>query len=74
MYNHTVWQDNLDVPGLEGFGFVIQKIVVHSGPTYASGEHYNMPKEEWDVRRLLEVMPHFLFFLFNIFNTVSSNM
>lgn len=57
MYNDTVWQDGPNVPGLEGFGFIIKKIVIHKAPTvaYNGQEHYNMPKSEWDVRRLLEV-------------------
>lgn len=38
-------------------GFVIKKIVVHSDPTKVrAGEaHYNMIREKWDVRTLLEV-------------------
>lgn len=38
-------------------GFVIKKIVVHSDSTrLKTGEaHYNMPREKWDVRNLLEV-------------------
>lgn len=38
-------------------GFVIKKIVVHSDPTrLKSGEaHYNMYRDKWDVRNLLEV-------------------
>lgn len=57
MYNKTKWQDDPEKPGLEGFGFVIKKIVVHSAPTYTYNghEHYNMQRNEWDVRRLLEV-------------------
>jgi hypothetical protein len=52
-------------------GFVIKKIVVHSEPTrIKAGEaHYNMIREKWDVRNLLEVTRHrvltvFLFVLF----------
>lgn len=43
--------------GFKGMGFVIKKIVVHSDPTrIKSGEaHYNMIREKWDVRNLLEV-------------------
>jgi hypothetical protein len=39
-------------------GFVIKKIVVHSEPTRVRGgeAHYNMVREKWDVRTLLEVM------------------
>lgn len=38
-------------------GFVIKKIVVHSEPTRVRGGevHYNMVREKWDVRNLLEV-------------------
>lgn len=38
-------------------GFVIKKIVVHSEPTRVRGgeTHYNMVREKWDVRTLLEV-------------------
>lgn len=57
MYSETTWQDKPDAPGLSDFGFVIKKIIVHSSPTYMYGanEHYNMQRNEWDVRRLLEV-------------------
>lgn len=43
--------------GFKGMGFVIKKIVVHSEPTRTkAGEaHYNMIREKWDVRNLLEV-------------------
>jgi hypothetical protein len=39
-------------------GFVIKKIVVHSEHTRVRGgeAHYNMVREKWDVRNLLEVM------------------
>lgn len=38
-------------------GFVIKKITVHSDPTKvrSSEDHYNMVREKWDVRSLLEV-------------------
>jgi hypothetical protein len=38
-------------------GFVIKKIVVHSEPNRVRGgeAHYNMVREKWDVRNLLEV-------------------
>lgn len=38
-------------------GFVIKKILVHSEPTKVRGgeAHYNMVREKWDVRNLLEV-------------------
>lgn len=38
-------------------GFVIKKIVVHSEPTRVRGgeAHYNMIRDKWDVRNLLEV-------------------
>lgn len=38
-------------------GFVIKKILVHNEPTRVrSGEaHYNMVRDKWDVRTLLEV-------------------
>lgn len=47
-------------------GFVIKKIVVHSEPTRVRGgeAHYNMVREKWDVRNLLEV---------SFFFTVSSS-
>lgn len=52
-------------------GFVIKKITVHSDPTKvrSSEDHYNMVREKWDVRSLLEVFSfevliiYFLFFL-----------
>lgn len=57
IYNDTSWQDRQDSDGLKGMGFVIKKIVVHSDPTrLKTGEaHYNMYREKWDVRNLLEV-------------------
>lgn len=41
-------------------GFVIKKILVHSEPTRVRGgeAHYNMVREKWDVRNLLEVNKH----------------
>ncbi|XP_974673.1 ADAM 17-like protease isoform X2 [Tribolium castaneum] len=57
IYNDTIWQDRQEVDGFKGMGFVIKKIVVHSEPTrIKAGEaHYNMVREKWDVRTLLEV-------------------
>lgn len=57
IYNDTVWQDRSDQEGFKGMGFVIKKIVVHSEPTRVRGGevHYNMVREKWDVRNLLEV-------------------
>lgn len=57
IYNDTVWQDRSDQEGFKGMGFVIKKIVVHSEPTRLRGgeAHYNMIREKWDVRNLLEV-------------------
>ncbi|KAL5283968.1 ADAM17 family protein [Megaselia abdita] len=57
IYNDTVWQDRSDQDGFKGMGFVIKKIVVHSEPTRLRGgeAHYNMVREKWDVRNLLEV-------------------
>ncbi|CAH2001173.1 unnamed protein product [Acanthoscelides obtectus] len=57
IYNDTSWQDRQEVDGFKGMGFVIKKIVVHSDPTrIKSGEaHYNMIRDKWDVRNLLEV-------------------
>lgn len=56
IYNDTVWQDR-DADGFRGMGFVIKKILVHSEPTKVRGgeAHYNMVREKWDVRNLLEV-------------------
>lgn len=44
--------------GFKGMGFVIKKILVHSEPTRVRGgeAHYNMVREKWDVRNLLEVI------------------
>ncbi|CAH0724941.1 unnamed protein product, partial [Brenthis ino] len=57
IYNDTVWQDRQDADGFKGMGFVIKKILVHSEPTRVRGgeAHYNMVREKWDVRNLLEV-------------------
>lgn len=56
IYNDTIWQDR-DADGFRGMGFVIKKILVHSEPTKVRGgeSHYNMIREKWDVRNLLEV-------------------
>lgn len=47
-----------DMDGFKGMGFVIKKILVHSEPTRVRGgeAHYNMVREKWDVRNLLEVI------------------
>lgn len=47
-----------DQEGFKGMGFVIKKILVHSEPTRVRGgeAHYNMVREKWDVRNLLEVI------------------
>lgn len=57
IYNDTIWQDRQELDGFKGMGFVIKKIVVHSEPTRVRGgeSHYNMVKDKWDVRNLLEV-------------------
>ncbi|XP_066992890.2 ADAM 17-like protease isoform X3 [Anabrus simplex] len=57
IYNDTTWQDRQEQDGFKGMGFVIKKIVVHSEPTRVRGgeAHYNMVREKWDVRNLLEV-------------------
>ncbi|KAG7300212.1 hypothetical protein JYU34_015770 [Plutella xylostella] len=57
IYNDTVWQDRQDMDGFKGMGFVIKKILVHSEATRVRGgeAHYNMVREKWDVRNLLEV-------------------
>ncbi|KAL1123060.1 hypothetical protein AAG570_002148, partial [Ranatra chinensis] len=58
IYNDTIWQDRAESEGFKGMGFVIKKIVVHSEPTRVRGgeAHYNMVREKWDVRNLLENM------------------
>lgn len=55
--------------GFKGMGFVIKKILVHSEPTRVRGgeAHYNMVREKWDVRNLLEVS----YTLYNHWNYVS---
>ncbi|XP_065201925.1 ADAM 17-like protease isoform X2 [Planococcus citri] len=57
IYNDTNWLERTEADGFNGMGFVIKKILVHSEPTRVrSGEaHYNMVREKWDVRTLLEV-------------------
>ncbi|XP_047114884.1 ADAM 17-like protease [Schistocerca piceifrons] len=57
IYNDTTWHDRQENDGFKGMGFVIKKIVVHSEPTRVRGgeAHYNMVREKWDVRNLLEV-------------------
>lgn len=67
IYNDTIWQDRSDQEGFKGMGFVIKKIVVHSEPTRVRGgeAHYNMVREKWDVRNLLEVSLNSKFDLLN---------
>ncbi|PNF41049.1 ADAM 17-like protease [Cryptotermes secundus] len=57
IYNDTTWQDRQEQDGFKGMGFVIKKIVVHNEATKVRGgeAHYNMVREKWDVRTLLEV-------------------
>ncbi|XP_071441770.1 ADAM 17-like protease isoform X1 [Hetaerina americana] len=57
IYNDTTWQERVEQDGFKGMGFVIKKIVVHGEPTRVRGgeAHYNMVREKWDVRNLLEV-------------------
>ncbi|XP_017778197.1 PREDICTED: ADAM 17-like protease isoform X1 [Nicrophorus vespilloides] len=56
IYNDTIWHDRQEVDGFKGMGFVIKKIVVHNEATRVrAGEaHYNMMRDKWDVRNLLE--------------------
>jgi hypothetical protein len=56
MYSDTTWQAEKGKV-FTGMGFVIKKIVVHSESTKVRhGEaHYNMVRERWDARHLLEV-------------------
>lgn len=63
IYNDTLWQDRQESDGFKGMGFVIKKIVVHSEPTRVRGgeSHYNMIKDKWDVRNLLEVSTPLMF-------------
>ena len=60
IYNDTTWQDRQEQDGFKGMGFVIKKILVHSEPNRVRGgeSHYNMVREKWDVRNLLEVRAH----------------
>ncbi|XP_050436279.1 ADAM 17-like protease isoform X2 [Adelges cooleyi] len=57
IYNDTLWFERQESDGFRGMGFVIKKITVHSAPTkvHSLEDHYNMVKEKWDVRSLLEV-------------------
>ncbi|KAK9721989.1 Reprolysin family propeptide [Popillia japonica] len=57
IYNDTIWQDRQEIDGFKGMGFVIKKIVVHNEPTRVrpGDAHYNMQRDKWDVRTLLEV-------------------
>lgn len=53
-------------------GFVIKKITVHSDPTKvrSSEDHYNMVREKWDVRSLLEVC----YFILNKFKSYNYHL
>lgn len=57
IYNDTTWRDESDVDGFNGMGFVIKKILVHKKPKKVRFEetHYNMIRDKWDVKTLLEV-------------------
>ncbi|XP_064598106.1 ADAM 17-like protease [Liolophura sinensis] len=54
LYRSTVW-DQTD--GFSGVGFEIKEIKIHEGYTSVSGQdlHYNMKKDDWDTKTLLEV-------------------
>lgn len=56
-------------------GFVIKKIVVHSEPTRGRGgeTHYNMVREKWDVRTLLEVNLFFWYLYLKYYSLVIIN-
>lgn len=66
IYNDTLWLERQESDGFRGMGFVIKKITVHSDPTKvrSSEDHYNMVREKWDVRSLLEVFLSFNYLLF----------
>ena len=57
IYENTVWRDASDNGGFSGMGFVIKKILVHQKwtPVASNQVHYNMERDSWDVRNLLEV-------------------
>lgn len=75
IYNDTVWQDRSDQEGFKGMGFVIKKIVVHSEPTRLRGgeAHYNMIREKWDVRNLLEVKRNHRLKIIFLLRTIITN-
>lgn len=56
IYNDTIWHDRSEQDGYRGMGFVIKKIVVHAEANRVRGgeAHYNMIRDKWDVRNLLE--------------------
>lgn len=58
IYENTVWRDASDNGGFSGMGFVIKKILVHQKwtPVASNQVHYNMERDSWDVRNLLEVI------------------
>ncbi|KAK8738509.1 hypothetical protein OTU49_003911 [Cherax quadricarinatus] len=57
IYENTYWRDGTDNGGFSGMGFVIKKILVHQEwtPIGSNQVHYNMERNSWDVRNLLEV-------------------
>ncbi|XP_042889599.1 ADAM 17-like protease [Penaeus japonicus] len=57
IYENTVWKDGVDTADFSGMGFVIKKIWVHQewSPVGSNQVHYNMERNSWDVRNLLEV-------------------
>ncbi|MCL4121393.1 UNVERIFIED_CONTAM: hypothetical protein GTU68_036745, partial [Idotea baltica] len=57
IYENTLWRDASDNGGFSGMGFVIKKILVHQKwtPVASNQVHYNMERDSWDVRNLLEV-------------------
>lgn len=62
IYENTVWRDATDNGGFSGMGFVIKKILVHQEwtPVASNQVHYNMERNSWDVRNLLEVRSWYL--------------
>uniref|UniRef100_T1J977 ADAM 17-like protease n=1 Tax=Strigamia maritima TaxID=126957 RepID=T1J977_STRMM len=57
IYHDTEWKDHARNKGFKGLGFVIEEIIIHneSTPVRAGQQHYNMDRNNWDVRDLLEV-------------------
>ena len=61
IFKRTNWTfTDSDTEAMIGYGFLVTEIVIHESPfydvaSYTNSQHYNMKKDKWKVRDLLEV-------------------